>query len=255
MSTWVLLRGLTREARHWGDFPASLSAQLEASGHGPVRVVTPDFAGNGQQHGAPSATRVSEMAEQLRADLANAGYRPPYHVLALSLGAMAAVAWAYRHPDELARLVLMNTSMQPFSRFYQRLRPQNYLRLLALLAANPAAREHTILRITSNHVDPAQAAELLQNWQQFGVQAPVSASNALRQLLAALRFRADFAPPAVPLLMLASEQDQLVNVACSKQIAAHWHCPLRLHPTAGHDLPLDDGAWVAQQIGAWLAHG
>jgi len=25
-----------------------------------------------------------------------------------------------------------------------------------------------------------------------------------------------------------------------------------IHPEAGHDLPLDDGAWVAGQIRAWL---
>jgi hypothetical protein len=24
-----------------------------------------------------------------------------------------------------------------------------------------------------------------------------------------------------------------------------------LHPTAGHDLPLDDGLWVASQVQAW----
>ena len=30
MSTWVLLRGLTRESRHWGDFPDILREHLEA---------------------------------------------------------------------------------------------------------------------------------------------------------------------------------------------------------------------------------
>ena len=28
MSTWVLLRGLTRESRHWGDFPDILREHL-----------------------------------------------------------------------------------------------------------------------------------------------------------------------------------------------------------------------------------
>jgi hypothetical protein len=33
-----------------------------------------------------------------------------------------------------------------------------------------------------------------------------------------------------------------------------WGAPLRLHTQAGHDLPLDDGAWVARAVGEWLSH-
>ncbi|MEO8807178.1 MAG: alpha/beta hydrolase, partial [Burkholderiaceae bacterium] len=62
MSTWVLLRGLTRESRHWGEFPMLLEAQL-----GPVQVVTLDLPGNGQRHAQASPTRVVDMAESCRA--------------------------------------------------------------------------------------------------------------------------------------------------------------------------------------------
>jgi pimeloyl-ACP methyl ester carboxylesterase len=40
---------------------------------------------------------------------------------------MVAVEWASRYPQEIARCVLINTSMRPYSRFHQRLRWQNYL--------------------------------------------------------------------------------------------------------------------------------
>jgi pimeloyl-ACP methyl ester carboxylesterase len=56
-----------------------------------------------------------------------------------------------------------------------------------------------------------------------------------------------------PTLLLASEQDQLVNVQCSRTLARHWGCSLQLHPRAGHDLPLDDAAWVADQVRQWLS--
>ena len=46
----------------------------------------------------------------------------PYSVLAMSLGGMVATAWAQRYPAEVERLVLINTSMRPFSRAQQRLR-------------------------------------------------------------------------------------------------------------------------------------
>jgi pimeloyl-ACP methyl ester carboxylesterase len=149
--------------------------------------------------------------------------------------------------------VLMNTSLQPINPFYHRLRPHNYPQLLGLLLADQRTREQTILRLTSNHADAAQRAALLQSWQEYATQNPVSRRNILRQLLAAMRYRASLQAPPVPLLMLAGEQDRLVNVACSRKIAALWQCPLRLHESAGHDLPLDDGGWVVQQIQAWMA--
>ena len=40
MSTWVLLRGLAREARHWGEFPACLASRL--AGARLVAVDLPD---------------------------------------------------------------------------------------------------------------------------------------------------------------------------------------------------------------------
>jgi len=46
--------------------------------------------------------------------------------------------------------------------------------------------------------------------------------------------------------------DQLVNVKCSLKLAQYWQCDIRLHPTAGHDLPLDDGVWVAKQVKDWI---
>ena len=54
------------------------------------------------------------------------------------------------------------------------------------------------------------------------------------------------------MLLLQSLGDHLVNPVCSTRIAGHWRWPLVSHPTAGHDLTLDDGEWVIAQIRAWL---
>ena len=75
------------------------------------------------------------------------------------------------------------------------------------------------------------------------------------QLVAAARFHALPAPPAAPTLILASRKDRLVSVECSKSLAGQWQCPLRLHASAGHDLPLDDGPWVATQVRDWMRGG
>jgi pimeloyl-ACP methyl ester carboxylesterase len=53
------------------------------------------------------------------------------------------------------------------------------------------------------------------------------------------------------MLVLASLGDRLVSPGCSRRIASRWALPIRLHPTAGHDLPLDDPEWVVQQVLGW----
>lgn len=47
--TWVLLRGLVREQRHWEQFPALLATQLPGD-----RVLCLDLAGNGVHWRQPS---------------------------------------------------------------------------------------------------------------------------------------------------------------------------------------------------------
>ena len=98
-------------------------------------------------------TSVEEMAEYCRSELRARGIPPPYHLLAMSLGAMVAVAWAADHAQEIRGGVLINTSLRPFSPFYRRLRPRNYPALLklAFLGGDDREWEQSILRLTSNH--------------------------------------------------------------------------------------------------------
>lgn len=247
MSTWVFLRGLTRESRHWGAFPEIFRQAVPAAD---VHAI--DLPGNGRLHRLKSPLDVAEMAESCRAQLLASGIRPPYHVLAMSLGAMVTIAWAARHPNEIRGCVLINTSLRPFSPFHQRLKPGNYLPLLKLLLTGASAgdRERTILQLTSRHA--ADFASVLDDWAAFRAECPVSCRNACRQLLAAARYRAPFRQPAAPMLILASKADGLVDPRCSRGLAARWQTAFAEHPTAGHDLPLDDGPWVARQVSRWL---
>ena len=247
MNTWVLLRGLLRDSRHWGDFPALLGQQ-----QGVDQVIALDLPGNGTLHRQSSPARVERMVDAYRAQLAEQAIDPPFHLLGLSLGAMAAAAWARHHPQEVAGAVLINTSLRPFAPFWRRLRPHNYPALLRMALPGADARrcEQTILRLTSS--DPARHAPVLDAWTAYRKDCPVSARNAARQLLAAMRYRAPRDKPPVPLLLLASRGDRLVDPACSLRIARRWCVPLALHPSAGHDLPLDDPAWVAAQAAAYF---
>jgi pimeloyl-ACP methyl ester carboxylesterase len=248
MTTWVFLRGLTREARHWGDFPDRFRGEF-ASGLAPGDILTPDLPGNGRRGGEPSPTSVEAMMQACRRELREQGRAPPYHLLAMSLGGMVAVAWAARYPEECRAAVLLNTSLRPWCAFRERLRAGALPALLRLLYAGGQARERAILELTSTRA--AALRDILPAWTAYARERPVARRNALRQLLAAARFSA-VEKPAVPVLILAGAGDRMVDPRCSQHLASAWGADFALHPSAGHDLALDDGDWVARQVKEWL---
>jgi len=243
-SPWVLLRGLTREQRHWGTFPSELAAAFPNAA-----VLTLDLPGNGALNQMRSPTRVEAMAAFCRDQLRSRGIAPPYRILAMSLGAMVATAWCSAHPQEVAGLVLINTSMRPFSAAHQRLKPRAALLRLLLGRPDPIGWERTVLALTSNA--PRHDDSLVRQWAGYRHEHPVSTGNALRQLWAAARFVAPRTPPCPRVLLLTSAQDSLVDTRCSLALARAWQCHIASHPWAGHDLPLDDGAWVIDQVRRW----
>ena len=242
---WLLLRGLMRDRRHWGGF-----ADLLATRFPDAPLLTLDFPGNGERHAQRSLPTIAGTADFCRAELQHRGLAPPYRVLAMSMGAMVAASWAARYPRELDACVLINTSLRPFSRFWQRLRPGAYPAVLKLALLKPDARaaEETVLRLTTASRD----ASVIGDWAAWREAMPVSKGNALWQLASAMRFVAPREAPAVPMLLLAGARDRLVNPACSHKLAAAWGCEIREHPSAGHDLPFDDGEWVVAQVESWL---
>jgi pimeloyl-ACP methyl ester carboxylesterase len=261
-ATWVLLRGLTREQGHWGPFPLLLQKALPPDS----QVITPDLPGNGLLWRARSPASVADMVEAVRLQLAESSRPGPYHVVAMSLGAMVAVEWAHRHPHELLSAVLINTSLKPYSPPWRRLQPRHYLNILRLLLTKASAEswERAILQMTTRHPSchadhlgaaeqTAQEAAILNQWLSLRAQHPVSTINGLRQLWAAARYHAPHTAPPVPLLLLNGQGDCLVHPSCSNVLASSWSVPLIKHPTAGHDLPLDAGPWVVQQVQQWLA--
>ncbi len=217
MSTWILLRGLTRETRHWGRLPGLLREAV-----GTDRLLLLDLPGNGEFAHLRAPSTVADMVGFVRIAALQTGATGPYRVLAMSLGGMVATDWAQRHPGEIERLVLINTSMRPFSRMHERLRPSAWPGLLGVAAhwRDAPRAESGIHRLTCNNVETLGAD--LDAWSEIRRSAPVSRGNALRQLWAAARFSAAATKPRCPLLILSSRADKLVNPVCSAKLAAAW---------------------------------
>ncbi|MGC1176076.1 alpha/beta fold hydrolase [Polaromonas sp.] len=246
--SWVLLRGLTREARHWGTLPERLAHTLETD-----KVVTLDLPGNGVFHAQRSPASAHRMVDFARHQLQSQGVPPPWQLLAMSLGGMVAADWAQRYPREVARLVLINTSMRPFSTLTERLRPASWPQLATLAARWQDApwAERAIHRLTCQETALREAD--IAAWVHIRQTAPVSLANAGRQLAAAARFSCAPQAPPCPVLVLSSSADRLVDPRCSQRLAAAWQASHQVHPWAGHDLPHDDAGWVCGRIAHWLA--
>jgi pimeloyl-ACP methyl ester carboxylesterase len=242
--SWVLLRGLTREARHWGGLPQELAAAGDT-------VLTLDLPGNGVFCSQRSPATVRAMMLFARTQLRLQGVPPPHRLLAMSLGGMVASDWAQQFPHEVAALVLVNTSMRPFSPATDRLRPGNWPALLRLAALwrDAAGAEAIIHQLTCRRSGSRE--QDLAAWVQIRRSAPVTAGNAWRQLWAAARFSAAPAAPSCPVLLLSSAGDGLVHPRCSAALALAWQADHLVHPWAGHDLPHDDAGWVCQALTGW----
>jgi pimeloyl-ACP methyl ester carboxylesterase len=247
MSTWIFLRGLTREGRHWGSFPEQLRGEMGLR-RDVDSITLIDLPGNGREHALAAPLAVADMVTFVRSRAAEAGLLPPYRIVAMSLGGMVATAWAQRFPEEMDMLVLINTSMRPFSAMHERLRPEAWPALMRAAGSwvNPSKCEAIIYDLTCNRADTRSRD--VEGWIAIRQHAPVSAANGLRQLWAAARFRADSRAPACPTLLLSSKADKLVNPVCSTRIAARWGLAHAVHAWAGHDLPHDDPVWTSKAI-------
>ena len=239
---WILLRGLARESAHWMDFPQQVGKKLGTS-------YPLDLPGTGKLFKLQSPYKIRDFTEFVRAQKA---FLPDgnYFALGVSLGGMVLSDWIVRYPGELKGVVLINSSRGDLSPPHKRMLPSGAAGLLRAMAAPGLyEREHKILSVISQKEDSHRV--WAQQWAEIARQRPISSMTTARQLLAAATFRLSHRLSHVPVLVLSSMGDELVDPSCSTQIADHWSCEIHRHPWGGHDLALDDPQWVLEQVAQW----
>ena len=236
---WILVRGLMRSQFHWKNFPELLRKELQLNS-----VQTVELPGNGLLCAQETPTSIDAAIGKIRSQISVSGAKS-FGLIGISLGGMLATRWAQIFPLEVSHLVLINSSSN-ISPFNQRLKPANYPGVVRhFLFRNPSASEEFILQTTSNS-ERLWRPQLSEN-VEFLKAHPLSTLNFFRQLK--LTGQTDFSEvPKAAKLILTSKADRLVSYKCSEKISQLWGCAIRHHETAGHDLPLDDGSWLAENI-------
>lgn len=238
---WLLLRGLSREQRHWGELPERLRQTLGS------KVVCLDLPGVGTEVSRPSPSKIEGISDDLRLRFSDLrATEGGFGIFAVSLGGMIALDWVHRYPSDFEIAVIVNSSAGNLSRPQDRLRLQNLGPLMAMMREpDPMRRESRLLKLITNHRGDEQ--DLARAFGEVSRSAPVSFSVMRAQVVAAMRFQT---PERVetPLEFFVSAHDRFVDPSCTYRLAERYRSPVRVHPSAGHELPLDDPDWVVEEI-------
>ena len=246
---WLLLRGLARDKRHWGDFGSLFERRVQDS-----NVFMLDLPGMGTERHRGSPLSISGIADDLRHRWLQLTYDfgSPWSILAVSLGGMVAIDWCDRYPYDFQKLVLVNSSSGGISNPIRRLQPPVWLEFIRIaMAKTEREKESTILGFNSNITSP-RSPEIFDEWTRYAEENPNDITNIAKQVVAAARYKAPQELDGIRTLVLASMQDHLTHPSCSWELARRYSAAVAFHDIAGHDLPLDAPEWVADQVNYWL---
>ncbi len=236
----ILLRGLVREVRHWGDFPA----MLNRSGY---KCSCLEIPGVGQRHKETSPLKIEDYVSALRFQFLNLKKSSPedeFYIIAISMGGMITQSWLSMFPSDFKASIIINSSGGNLSAFYKKLSPKA-IKTLGALFMNNNLKQRTIeiLELTTNMTELSDA--LVNKWVSFDKEFTIKRLTFLRQISAAARFKVPAREDiSTPLLFLCGKKDELVNHRCSIDLAEYYHSNYFIHPEAGHDIPLDDPDWI-----------
>lgn len=245
MKNIILLRGLVRESRHWGDFPQKLQEALPE-----YNIHTPEIQGVGKYNQTISPDNLSDMIDFMREQVKEYLGKETI-IIAISLGGMITKQWSEKYPKDFGKMILINTSFKGVNSLFHRLKPNAIMKFFDIfLTGNLAMRERKILELVSNvteKIDQAHPA-----WIKIQEEAPVHRKSFINQIKAALKFNPSEIKPTIPLLLIASRADRLCDYNCTLKLHQLWGGTLKLHQTAGHDIPLDDPKWLIQKIKGFI---
>lgn len=244
---FYLIRGLSRESGHWGDFLFHLSDEFPDA---TLHLI--DLPGSGKHHNDSSPASIPKIVDFIRRNTTFNDHEKNI-VLSSSLGGIVAMDWVMRFPSEFDGIVMMNSTFKPICNNSERVKPKIRFKLVQLLlSSNIEKREKIMLYINSNK--KLITNDLLMKWVEIQKNRKMTNWNIFMQTVAGHRYKIKATKVPIPLLILGSKNDKLVCPSCLKKTHEILGGKLKWHETAGHCIPLDEPIWVSKQIKNWLSN-
>lgn len=192
-------------------------------------VISYDRAGLGQSEPTASPRTAKQIASDLDDALRAANLKPPYVLVAHSLGALYSREFAHLHPAEVAGMVLVEPAPPEFYGWFRRRSPEVWKRLVADASqSSPGAKQE--LASLGTTIDQAEQA-----WPMPRVPT---------YLLVATRLQ----PP------LKDAEGMEAWIAMQKKLCERLaECTLIEDPRSSHNMPTDDPALIVTSVKKILA--
>jgi len=248
---FFLMRGLTREAGHWGSaFEDSLRASFPK-----CRVTYLDIPGAGKYHSVRAKMNIADLMEYIRKNEIEALRETPGQniLVATSLGGMVATEWVKTYPNDFKSLALLSASFGNVCSTNERINKSIRKDALSVIfKRNIIEREKVLVRINSN--DTANYLKTLGQWVDIQIKRPMTRRNMIRQSIAGYRYNLEGTLPDIPILILGSKMDKMVSPTCIVKVHKRLGGELKLHETAGHGLPIDAPMWIVKSMSSWISN-
>jgi pimeloyl-[acyl-carrier protein] methyl ester esterase len=241
----LFIRGLTREKRHWRGLEQKLQIMRPD-----LLVHSIDLPGAGTFFQQTSPIKFDDYIYFLREKLSHQKKEGKTKLIGISMGGMIALRWAQLFPDEISQLFIINSSAGKLSNPFDRFNLGEIKEILGAVTSKTLnEKEKNVLKLTTAKCEITD--ELLNDFVQIKISAPVSIISSFNQIAAAFTFTLDKnfkLHSGIEVVVMSGLKDKLVNPKCSEAIALKLNAQLFVHEKAGHDLSLDDPEWFLEKI-------
>lgn len=241
----LLIRGLSREKGHWGDFPNDIKLALG------LNVFCIDLPGMGEFNHLDSPLDLHQNTVFIRdhwKKLKEQNFGE-WIILGISLGGMVCLDWASCFNNDAKKFFVLNSSVKGVCKLFDRMSPYALAKMTrALTSAGPVQEKHIFELTSVKNSDERFSKRIIDSWVEIRKKRPITRVNFFRQLVSATRYR--LAEHEVRnITFLAGKDDRLCSYRSSIALGEKLNAPVHIcDKGAGHDFALDRPDFIIDHL-------
>jgi len=243
LTTVVLLRGLGRWSEHWLGFEGLLVSRG-------LRVITIDGRGFGKSRQTKISSKMTmvDLADDV-AQVLTKESPAGAHLVGLSLGGMVAISLAAMNPQLVRSLMIVNSSVSASG--MKRLTRRALVSIIKVICRTKYSYQALTEAVLSAHTTAAKKNAMAEAWSDIDGRHKIPLAQLWHQIIIARQFNGsmEMASLRCPVTVIRCAADRFVDPSNSDFIHRNIKgSQLISHPTAGHELAVDDPEWFANVI-------